>query len=396
MNRFLLQTLSIIIIPMGFIACGDVDVPQNNVQSGNWYAMQFSINDSTEAVVYAEGSPDDLVIKNNGEDIELIKTGEGKYRIPVFDGIIQGNWSEDQQFEGEWIDKMSEPFRQTPLTIQPTTSPLLPKPTSEEVIYGLDFVPEGGSVWRGQLLLRADDDACAATVRTGTGDLRYLGGPVDGNHFILTTFDGAHLYRFDIQRDGDDLTGTFHTHTGYKSAIQGKRLGRMPVTDPMRVQATGPMEFTVVTDRDSTVATWTSETFKGEVTIIDLMGTWCPNCMDAARMFKDLRAEFPDLQVASVAFETRSNPRAVFSRFETYKADLGLDWPMVYGGPAKKKETGYKMHFLTGFESFPTTLILDKSGNIAYVHTGFNGPATGDAYVKEQQFFRAAIRSLSN
>ena len=169
----------------------------------------------------------------------------------------------------------------------------------------------------------------------------------------------------------------------------------IPVTNPMRIQATGPMEFTVVTDQDSTVTTWSGEMFKGEVTIIDLMGTWCPNCMDAARMFKELRTEFPNLQVASVAFETRSNPRAVFSRFESYKADLGIDWPMVYGGPAKKKETSYKMHFLTGFESFPTTLILDKEGNIAYVHTGFNGPATGEAHAKERQFFRAAIRSLS-
>jgi thiol-disulfide isomerase/thioredoxin len=398
MRKELLQVLSIAIIPMGFIACGDVALPDDHQVEGQCYAMTFALNDSTQAVIYAEGNPDSLVVQNNGEDIALIKTGEGKYRIPVFDGVIRGAWSADQVFQGEWIDKMSDPFRQISLTIEPTNSPLLPIETTEaiETIYGLNFEPEGGPVWQGQLVLQEDDNRCSATIRTGTGDLRYLGGTASAESIELTTFDGAHLYKFDIQRDGDDLTGYFHSHTGYKSSIQGKRLGRMPVTDPMRIQATGPMSFTVVTDQDSTVATWTGDDFKGNVTIIDLMGTWCPNCMDAARMIKELQEEFPNLQVASVAFETRSNPRAVFSRFETYKADLGIAWPMVYGGPAKKKETGYKMNFLTGFESFPTTLILDKAGNIAYVHTGFNGPATGDAHTREQQFFRAAIRSLMN
>lgn len=397
MTKSIVHVLSIAFVLTGLIACGDADMPNGATATSNAYAMTFAVNDSTEVVVYAEGTHDDLVVKNNGEDIPLIQTGEGKYRVPVFDGIIQGIWSEDGTFQGEWIDKMSEPFRQTPLTVQPTTSPLAisRELNSEELIYTLVFQSDEGATWQGQLLLREYNGLASATVRTDTGDLRYLGGSSDGEKMELTTFDGAHLYRMDIERNGDDLTGYFHSHTGYKATILGHRLGRMPVTNPMRIQATGPMEFTVVTDQDSTVTTWSGEMFKGEVTIIDLMGTWCPNCMDAARMFKELRTEFPNLQVASVAFETRSNPRAVFSRFESYKADLGIDWPMVYGGPAKKKETSYKMHFLTGFESFPTTLILDKEGNIAYVHTGFNGPATGEAHAKERQFFRAAIRSLS-
>lgn len=398
MTKELLQVLSIAIMAIGFIACGDVAFSDNHQVEDQWYSMTFALNDSTQAIIYAEGSPDSLVVHNNGEEIALIKIGEGKYRIPVFDGLIQGIWSPDRVFQGEWIDKMSDPFRQIPLSIEPTETPLLPLATTEasKTIYGLIFEPEEGPVWQGQLILQENDDQCSATVRTGTGDLRYLGGTASEESIELTTFDGAHLYQFDIQRDGDTLTGYFHSHTGYKSSIQGKRLGRMPITDPMRIQATGPMSFTVVTDQDSTLATWTGDDFKGNVTIIDLMGTWCPNCMDAARMFKELQVEFPNLRVASVAFETRSNPRAVFSRFETFKADLGIDWPMVYGGPAKKKETGYKMNFLTGFESFPTTLILDKEGNIAYVHTGFNGPATGEAHTQEQKFFRAAIRSLMN
>jgi hypothetical protein len=35
---------------------------------------------------------------------------------------------------------------------------------------------------------------------------------------------------------------------------------------------------------------------------------------------------------------------------------------------------------LSGISSFPTTVFLDRNGKIVAVHTGFNGPATGDSY----------------
>ena len=384
-------------IILGFMGCSEPHSHPSSTAESDWYQINFGINDSVVISAYAQGNHESLKLRNYGENIALETQENGSYRIPVFDGLFQGEWNEKGVFHGRWLDKSREPFEQTPITIQPGVPPICLEepPVATEEIYGLTFAKEGSASWFGQLVVKKDDKSALATVRTDTGDLRYFGAEKDGEDlYKFQTFDGAHLYRMDLTFNEKGVNGLFHSSSGYKASISGKKLGKMPLTDPLRVQAQGPLDFTVVVDRDSTVERWTAERFQGAVTLIDLMGTWCPNCMDEARMLKELKSEFPGIQIASVAFERKSNPRYVFKKFNQYQEDLGVDWPMVYGGPAKKKETSYKMHFLSGFESFPTTLILNPEGEIAYVHSGFNGPATGEAYEKEKQFFRAAIRSL--
>jgi hypothetical protein len=43
----------------------------------------------------------------------------------------------------------------------------------------------------------------------------------------------------------------------------------------------------------------------------------------------------------------------------------------------------YTIPQLVRLKAFPTTLLLDAGGRIRYVHTGFNGPATGSAFERQ-------------
>lgn len=387
----------------GLVACGEPSSPAaqgNGEKDRVWYSMEFFLNDSVRAQAYLHGNPSNLSIINGRETIELERINSSSYRIPVFDGIIAGSWNADSsQFLGAWTDKLQSPQVDTRFVLNAIPeAPGFTKvsESAPETFFSGTFINSESGSWNGSFVIQTEGDNVIATVKTGTGDLRHLYGTVQSDHFSLSTFDGAHLYALEFDRTGESIAGNFHSFSGYTAEITGTRLARAPTANPLRIQATGDLEFTVVVDADSTVENWTAEKFAGSVTLIDLMGTWCPNCMDASRLMIDLKQQFPELQLASVAFERQSNPTQVFERFDRYKADMGITWPMVYGGPAKKKETSYKMNFLTGFESFPTTLILDKQGKIAYVHTGFNGPATGNAYLQEQKFFKAAIGSLMN
>lgn len=387
----------------GLAACGEPSSPAASSEGGTeqvWYSMEFFLNDSVRAHAYLHGTPSHLSIINGRETIELERLSNSSYRIPVFDGTIAGNWNADSsQFLGTWNDKLQTPSLDTKFVMN--AIPEAPgfttvNESAPETFFSGTFINSESGAWNGSFVIQTEGENVLATVKTGTGDLRHLYGTVQSDHYSLSTFDGAHLYALEFDQTGESIAGNFHSFTGYVAEITGTRLARAPTTNPLRIQATGDLEFTVVVDADSTVENWNAAQFAGKVTLIDLMGTWCPNCMDASRLMIDLKQQFPELQLASVAFERQSNPTKVFERFERYKKDLGITWPMVYGGPAKKKETSYKMNFLTGFESFPTTLILDKQGKIAYVHTGFNGPATGNAYLQEQKFFKAAIGSLMN
>lgn len=45
--------------------------------------------------------------------------------------------------------------------------------------------------------------------------------------------------------------------------------------------------------------------------------------------------------------------------------------------------------------SYPTTIFIDKKGKVRKIHTGFNGPATGEKYEKFSKEFDAFIAKLN-
>ena len=44
--------------------------------------------------------------------------------------------------------------------------------------------------------------------------------------------------------------------------------------------------------------------------------------------------------------------------------------------------------------SYPTTIIIDKAGKVNSIHTGFNGPATGQAFEDYKNEFKSEIKGL--
>ena len=44
--------------------------------------------------------------------------------------------------------------------------------------------------------------------------------------------------------------------------------------------------------------------------------------------------------------------------------------------------------------SYPTTIFLDKKGQVRKIHTGFNGPATGEKYEVFKQEFDDEVKQL--
>ncbi|HNQ26578.1 MAG TPA: TlpA family protein disulfide reductase, partial [Aquaticitalea sp.] len=44
--------------------------------------------------------------------------------------------------------------------------------------------------------------------------------------------------------------------------------------------------------------------------------------------------------------------------------------------------------------SFPTTIYIDKTGKVRKIHTGFNGPATGEKYVTFKNEFESFVTEL--
>ena len=59
--------------------------------------------------------------------------------------------------------------------------------------------------------------------------------------------------------------------------------------------------------------------------VVDVLGTWCPNCYDEVRLLKEMNNKYPEVMFVSVAFERLDNVKAL-ERLTQFKANLGLNW----------------------------------------------------------------------
>lgn len=357
-------------------------------QTPTFDRVVFALNDSIEASFSVSISDSVWVIDNGGETIQIDRIGHNAFRIPVFNGSLTLN-TEDT---GQWTDSLRPASEngayQVPFTLRETTLPAASKPIAGcwDVWFGEDSAQQEGLA-RTQLDLRFADGRAEGTMRTPTGDYRYLSGQFNGNELNLQTFDGAHLFYFSATRSNDTwVNGHFysgvHYHTTWSAAPaepwdSSAKLDQLnPPADSLYVR---------LIDEDGNPYERTLLPKEGRVTVLDVLGTWCPNCMDEVRLLAALPMEHADQ--LSMAFERPDSAAEAYERLNHFRAEMGVDWDVVLGGKASKQVAANAFPFLDRIISFPTTLFIQHDGTV-HVHSGFNGPATGAAYEEEVAAFK--------
>jgi thiol-disulfide isomerase/thioredoxin len=136
--------------------------------------------------------------------------------------------------------------------------------------------------------------------------------------------------------------------------------------------------------------------FAGRVTLIQLLGTWCPNCLDESHYLNEIQERFglDRVSVIGLAFEKSVEPSVNLRRIERYTEELNLMYPIYLAGKASKANASEAFPMLNGITSFPTTLMLDRQGDIHLIHTGFNGPGTGLVFDTFKKRFEDEINIL--
>ena len=219
------------------------------------------------------------------------------------------------------------------------------------------------------------------TFLTETGDYRYLEGLVQENKFWLSTFDGAHAFLFEgkILEDGS-LIGTFRSGKTYTSSWKATRNDNATLTEAFNLSKTvtdAPLSLSLSNTKGELISLDDAQ-YKGKAKLVQIMGTWCPNCMDEMNFLLDYyKNDKPEnLEVIAVAFERYKDTTKAYQILDTYKEKMGVPYEMLYGGYLNKKEASKVFPSLDKIMSYPTLLFVDADNNIQHVHTGFNGPAT--------------------
>jgi thiol-disulfide isomerase/thioredoxin len=231
-------------------------------------------------------------------------------------------------------------------------------------------------------------DFVSGTILTTTGDHRYLAGQVKGDELYLSTFDGAHvfLYKAKITADGG-LDGDWWSGLAFHEKWVGKRDAAAKLPDAYGVTAmrAGVKQFDFVfPDLDGKTVSSKDPQFRGKVLIVALAGSWCPNCHDEAAFLEPLYKEYrgKGLEIVSLQFEHFGDfPRAAEAT-KRFRQHYGIEYTTLIAGISDKDEAGKKLPMLQSFVAFPTTVFIDRKGNVRKIHTGYTGPATGDHYVQ--------------
>jgi len=244
-----------------------------------------------------------------------------------------------------------------------------------------------------------DGNDLQGTFKTETGDYRYLAGNAYGDKLRLSVFDGAHAFLFSGSVSQDTIYGEFRSGKHYKSKWIATRKSTESsyLKDPYQMTqktTSAPIDFSFKNSKNKLVSISDPE-YKGKIKLINIMGTWCPNCRDEISFLKELKTEFPQVEIFSLAFERYRDETKAMNVLKKYKKNMQFDWPLLLGGYASKSETAETLNFVDKIYSYPTLLLVNSDNKIIDIHTGFYGPATPE-YANFTKEYKAKIRNNLN
>jgi thiol-disulfide isomerase/thioredoxin len=235
------------------------------------------------------------------------------------------------------------------------------------------------------------------TFLTTTGDYRYLSGGVLQGRLQLSCFDGAHAFLFqaELQEDGT-ISGTFHSGNWYRTRWKAARNDEVQLPDAFQQTvatdrvALGDLRFP---DVDGKVLALDDPRLQGRCRIIEIFGTWCPNCQDAGEYLRELHERYSarGLSITGLAFEMSGDQAEDAEQVRRFVARNKTPYPILIAGTSDKSGASQSLPIIDRVRSYPTMLFLDSGGKIVAIYTGFSGPATGEANTKLRRQFEAII-----
>ena len=242
------------------------------------------------------------------------------------------------------------------------------------------------------------DNYLTGTFLTETGDYRYLEGEIQADKIYLSVFDGAHAFLFEAKLIDGKMIGSFRSGRHYKTLWEAERNEDFKLTDANELtflkEGYDKIEFEFPNTEGKMVSLADSK-YQGKAKIIQIFGTWCPNCRDETNFLVDYLKNNPqpDLEVIALAFEKNRELDKATATVKRYKEKLKLPYEMLIAGYSDKKEAAKSLPMLNHILSYPTMIFIDKNDKVRKIHTGFNGPATSE-YENFKKDFAATVAEI--
>jgi thiol-disulfide isomerase/thioredoxin len=237
------------------------------------------------------------------------------------------------------------------------------------------------------------------TFLTTTGDYRYMDGNRVGDSLFLSTFDGSHTFLLKAKIKGNKMTGKFSDSVlGFKN-IEATKDDKAELPDVKKItylkEGYEKLNFTFPNEKGEKISL-SDDAFKGKVTVVQILGSWCPNCMDESMYLAPFYEKNKDkgLEIIGLAYEKNADLESFKTKMALIRKRFGIEYPLLQAGLNNSESATESLPMLNKVIGFPTTLIIDKKGKIRETHTGFSGPGTGKYYSEWVADFERLIDKL--
>ena len=403
MRRFVLVALSLLIA-----ACNTPDnepVASTNPPvdlSGEWRAvlsspggeLPFTLEITHDGETYSahaingeERAPFSHVTQNGSQVILSFSWYDAEITARLSDdgSVMHGRWRKTAAWDDSVLDFSATrglPTRFLPLPA--TARNAAPELAELDGVWAVEFSDEDGvSVAQGEFLQSGIE--LTGTFLTPTGDYRFLQGSYEHGVMRLSTFDGAHAFLFQAiaQADGT-LIGDFWSRDSYHATWTGKPASQEQEILPdawEMVELTSPDNTLSLSfdDLEGRTVTLDDPRFAGKPVLINLFGSWCPNCNDEAPELVRWYNNYHDqgLEIIGLAFEYSGEVERDREMIRRFARRHGVQYTLLLAGTTNKKDAAETLGFLDRVIAYPTTLFLNREHQVVGIHSGFSGPGTG-------------------
>jgi thiol-disulfide isomerase/thioredoxin len=265
--------------------------------------------------------------------------------------------------------------------------------------YAVDFIFEADTT-PAIGIFKQVGDSVTGTFLTETGDYRYLQGNVANGMLQLSTFDGNHAYIFTASKDNNGkLVGEFYSGKTHMEFWEGIANENAQLKDPESLtylkKGFEKIEFSFP-DVNGNKISLADEKYKNKVVILQLFGTWCPNCMDETKFLVPWYNEHHSrgVEVIGLAYERKDDFTYASGRVRKMIEKFNVPYDFVIAGTNDKEKASETLPQLNSIVAFPTTIFIGKDGKVKKIHTGFSGPGTGIYYEQFVQHFNETVNEL--
>ena len=337
----------------------------------------------------------------NGD--EPVRSTSGNYRagslalsFAHYASSLQASWK-DGNLTGAYGRK-GQPayaFQARPRSATPPVSNKVPSIAAQWEIAVKS--PKGEAAWR--FFVRQSGAEVTASILRVDGDTGALSGSYQDGRFVLSHFSGARPLLLEVTPLPDGSLSLLQNgktpYTALKSnQARAKKLAQP--ADPSRWTSvkdpTQPLRFSA-RDLNGQTVTESDPRFKGKVVLINVMGSWCPNCHDEAPFLEELYRSYRNrgLEIVALSFEDSEQQKDP-ERLRAFIAAYGIDYTVLLAG--EPSEVSAKLPQALNLTTWPATFFVARSGLVQGAHAGFAGKATGAAHERLKTELRATVEKL--